>query len=61
MSDFSLRNFRLDVSSREFLWEDGEAIVGIPLLKIVEVWVFQIFPKKGGSQFSHKKGGGITN
>ena len=28
--DFCLRNFKFDVSSREFVWEDGEVIVGIP-------------------------------
>ena len=28
--DFCLRNFKFDVSSREFVREDGEVIVAIP-------------------------------
>ena len=56
--DFSLRDSKFDVSSREFVWEDGEAIVGISGGKF-EFWKFS--QKVGFRIFPQEKGKGITN
>ena len=56
--DFSLRDSKFDVSSREFVSEDGEAIVGISGGKL-EFWKFS--QKVGFRIFPQEKGKGITN
>ena len=45
----------VDISSREFVWEDREAMFGIVHYKVGRRLSFRNFPKKKSSEISYKK------